>query len=124
MVKYAVLDTMLLYSVIVSANTILLQFYIVVNSSIYNTHLDNNLMKFTIELDTDHTLIDNLNTIEDVLRTQGIMSNTDNLVAITDNPLHDESITLRDDVVLTAVGNQISVLPNASVTVQSDVEDE
>ena len=81
-------------------------------------------MKFTIELDTDNTLIDNLNAIEDSLRQHNIMSNTDNLVAITDNPLHDESITLRDDVVLTAVGNQISVLPNASVTVQDDVEDE
>ena len=81
-------------------------------------------MKFTIELDTSNTLIDNLNAIEDTLRQHNIMSNTDNLVAITDNPLHDESITLRDDVVLTAVGNQISVLPNASVTVQSDVEDE
>ena len=124
MVKYAVLDTMLLYIVIVSANTMVLLLHTIVNSSIYNTHLDNNLMKFTIELDTDHTLIDNLNAIEDTLRQHNIMSNTDNLVAITDNPLHDESITLRDDVVLTAVGNQISVLPNASVTVQSDVEDE
>ena len=79
-------------------------------------------MKFTIELDTDNPLIDNLNTIEDALRTQGIMSNTDNLVAITDNPLHDESITLRDDVVLTAVGNQISVLPNASISVEHSSE--
>ena len=75
-------------------------------------------MKFTIELDTDNTLIDNLNLIEDSLRVNGIMSNTDNLVAITDNPLHDDSITLRDDVVISAVGNQISVQnPNASVDV-------
>ena len=81
-------------------------------------------MQFTITLDTDNTLIDNLNAIEDSLRQHNIMSNTDNLVAITDNPLHDESITLRDDVVLTAVGNQISVLPNADVIVQDDVEDE
>ena len=81
-------------------------------------------MQFTITLDTDNTLIDNLNAIEDSLRQHNIMSNTDNLVAITDNPLHDESITLRDDVVLTAVGNQISVLPNADVTINSDVEDE
>ena len=79
-------------------------------------------MKFTLELDTDNTLIDNLNAIEDSLRTQGIMSNTDNLVAITDNPLHDESITLRDDVVLTAVGNQISVLPNADVSVDNSLD--
>ena len=81
-------------------------------------------MKFTIELDTDNTLIDNLNAIEDTLRQHNIMSNTDNLVAITDNPLHDESITLRDDVVLTAVGNQISVLPNASITVDSTIKDD
>ena len=75
-------------------------------------------MKFTIELDTDNTLIDNLNLIEDSLRVNGIMSNTDNLVAITDNPLHDDSITLRDDVVISAVGNQISVQnPNATVDV-------
>ena len=74
-------------------------------------------MKFSIELDTDNTLIDYLNAIEDSLRSHNIMSDTDNLVAITDNPLHSESITLRDDVVLTAVGNQISVLPNADVTV-------
>jgi ribulose 1,5-bisphosphate synthetase/thiazole synthase len=79
-------------------------------------------MQFTITLDTDNTLIDNLNAIEDSLRVQGIMSNTDNLVAITDNPLHSDSITLRDDVVLTAVGNQISVLPNADVTIDSAFE--
>lgn len=79
-------------------------------------------MKFSIELDTSNTLIDNLNTIEDALRSQGIMSNTDNLVAITDNPLHAESITLRDDVVLTAVGNQISVLPNADITVDHSIK--
>ena len=79
-------------------------------------------MKFSIELDTDNSLIDNLNAIEDSLRSHNIMSDSDNLVAITDNPLHDESITLRDDVVLTAVGNQISVLPNADVTIDNSKE--
>ena len=79
-------------------------------------------MKFNIELDTDNSLIDNLNAIEDSLRSHNIMSDSDNLVAITDNPLHDESITLRDDVVLTAVGNQISVLPNADVTIDNSKE--
>jgi len=78
-------------------------------------------MKFTIELDTDNSLLDNLNTIEDTLRTQGIMTHTDNLVAITDNPLHDDSITLRDDVVISAVGNQISVMPTADVSVSTSV---
>ena len=80
-------------------------------------------MKFSIELDTDNTLLDTLNSIEDSLRSQGVLSNTDNLVAITDNPLHDSSITIREDVTLTALGNQISVLPNADVTVQDSEKD-
>ena len=80
-------------------------------------------MKFTIELDTDNTLLDNLNKVEDSLRQHNIMGNTDNLVAITDNPLHDTSITIREDVTLTALGNQISVLPNADVTVDNSKED-
>ena len=74
-------------------------------------------MKFTIELDTDHSLIDNLNQIEHTLREQLVLSNTDNLVAITDNPIHPDSITLREDVVISAVGDQISVVnPNSSVS--------
>ena len=81
-------------------------------------------MKFSIELDTDNTLLDTLNSIEDSLRQHNIMSNTDNLVAITDNPLHDQSITIREDVTLTALGNQISVLPNADVTVEDSNEDD
>ena len=81
-------------------------------------------MKFSIELDTDNTLLDTLNSIEDSLRSQGVLSNTDNLVAITDNPLHDSSITIREDVTLTALGNQISVLPNADVTVDNSSEDD
>ena len=80
-------------------------------------------MKFSIELDTNNTLLDTLNSIEDSLRSQGVLSNTDNLVAITDNPLHDKSITIREDVTLTALGNQISVLPNADVTVQDSEKD-
>ena len=96
------------------------QFYIVVNSSIKLIQLQEINMKFSIELDTDNTLLDTLNSIEDSLRSQGVLSNTDNLVAITDNPLHDKSITIREDVTLTALGNQISVLPNADVTVNKD----
>ena len=74
-------------------------------------------MQFTINIDTDKSLIDNLNAIEDSLRTHNIMGSSDNLVAITDNPLHPDSITLREDVVISAVGNQISVMPNADVIV-------
>ena len=73
-------------------------------------------MQFIITLDTDNTLIDNLNTIESTLRAQSILSDTDSLVAITDNPIHPQSITLRDDVVISAVGDQISVVnPKADV---------
>ena len=75
-------------------------------------------MKFTIELDTDNTLIDNLNIIEDSLRSNSVLTQSDNLVAITDNPIHPDSITLREDVVISAVGDQISVVnPNAIVDV-------
>ena len=75
-------------------------------------------MKFTIELDTDNTLIDNLNIIEDALRSNSVLTQSDNLVAITDNPIHPDSITLREDVVISAVGDQISVVnPNATVDV-------
>ena len=75
-------------------------------------------MKFTIELDTDNTLIDNLNIIEESLRTNSVLTQSDNLVAITDNPIHPDSITLREDVVISAVGDQISVVnPSASVDV-------
>ena len=75
-------------------------------------------MKFTIELDTLNTLIDNLNIIEDSLRHNSVLSQSDNLVAITDNPIHPDSITLREDVVISAVGDQISVVnPNATVDV-------
>ena len=94
----------------------------VVNNSILYTQSGNKHMKFTIELDTDNTLLDNLNAVEDSLRTHNIMGNTDNLVAITDNPLHDTSITIREDVTLTALGNQISVMPNADVTVDNTLD--
>ena len=75
-------------------------------------------MKFSIELDTDNTLIDNLNIIEESLRTNSVLTQSDNLVAITDNPIHPDSITLREDVVISAVGDQISVVnPSATVDV-------
>ena len=50
MVKYAVLDTVLLYIIIVSANTMVSLLHTIVNSSIYNTHLELKHMKFTIQL--------------------------------------------------------------------------
>jgi len=78
--------------------------------------------KHSIELDTEGSLIDNLNSVESLLRHIGVLSSTDNLLVITDNNIGENSITIRDDVTLTALGNQISVLPNADVTLDSAFE--
>ena len=78
-------------------------------------------MKFTIELDREATLLDNLNTIEDALRRHYVLKDSDSLIAITDNPIHPQSITLKDDVVISAVGDQISVVnPKADISTDSD----
>ena len=79
--------------------------------------------KHSIELDTEGSLIDNLNSVESLLRQIGVLSVTDNLLVITDNNIGENSITIRDDVTLTALGNQISVLPNADVSVDSSIRD-
>ena len=79
--------------------------------------------KHSIELDTEGSLIDNLNSVESLLREIGVLSSTDNLLVITDNNIGENSITIRDDVTLTALGNQISVMPNADVTIDNTSED-
>ena len=78
--------------------------------------------KVSIELDTEGSLIDNLNAVESLLREVGILSSTDNLLVITDSQVGENSITIRDDVTLTALGDQISVLPNADVSLDSAFE--
>ena len=75
--------------------------------------------KVSIELDTEGSLIDNLNAVESLLREVGILSSTDNLLVITDSQVGENSITIRDDVTLTALGDQISVMPNADVTLDT-----
>ena len=78
--------------------------------------------KVSIELDTEGSLIDNLNAVESLLREVGILSSTDNLLVITDSQVGENSITIRDDVTLTALGDQISVMPNAQVILDSTFE--
>jgi len=78
--------------------------------------------KVSIELDTEGSLIDNLNAVESLLREVGILSVTDNLLVITDSQVGENSITIRDDVTLTALGDQISVMPNADVSLDSAFE--
>ena len=75
--------------------------------------------KVSIELDTEGSLIDNLNAVESLLREVGILSSTDNLLVITDSQVGENSITIRDDVTLTALGDQISVMPNADVSLDT-----
>jgi len=75
--------------------------------------------KVSIELDTEGSLIDNLNAVESLLREVGILSITDNLLVITDSQVGENSITIRDDVTLTALGDQISVMPNADVSLDT-----
>ena len=75
--------------------------------------------KVSIELDTEGSLIDNLNAVESLLRDVGILSVTDNLLVITDSQVGENSITIRDDVTLTALGDQISVMPNADVSLDT-----
>ena len=75
--------------------------------------------KVSIELDTEGSLIDNLNAVESLLREVGILSVTDNLLVITDSQVGENSITIRDDVTLTALGDQISVMPNADVSLDT-----
>ena len=75
--------------------------------------------KVSIELDTEGSLIDNLNAVESLLRDVGILSSTDNLLVITDSQVGENSITIRDDVTLTALGDQISVMPNADVSLDT-----
>jgi hypothetical protein len=79
--------------------------------------------KHSIELDTEGSLIDNLNSVESLLRDIGVLSSTDNLLVITDNNIGENSITIRDDVTLTALGNQISVMPNADVSLEHSITD-
>ena len=78
--------------------------------------------KVSIELDTEGSLIDNLNAVESLLREVGVLSSTDNLLVITDSQVGENSITIRDDVTLTALGDQISVMPNAQVSLDSTFE--
>ena len=72
-------------------------------------------MKFTIELDREATLLDNLNKIEDALRRHYLLKDTDSLIAITDNPIDPTSVTIRDGITISALnsnnsGETLSVL--------------
>ena len=86
-------------------------------------------MKYQLQLDTEATLLDNLNAVEDSLRENGIMNHKDTLIAITDNPLDPSSITIAEGITISALDNPnsaevLSVMPHdgSSITLSDKAE--
>ena len=82
-------------------------------------------MKYSIEIDSTKSLLDNLNTIEDSLRDKGIMTEKDTLIAITDNPLDPSSVTISEGITISALDNPntsevLSVMPHDGSSVTLD----
>ena len=82
-------------------------------------------MKYSIEIDSTKSLLDNLNTIEDSLRDKGIMTEKDTLIAITDNPLDPSSVTISEGITISALDNAntsevLSVMPHDGSSVTLD----
>ena len=82
-------------------------------------------MKYQIEIDTDSTLLENLNCVEDSLRDKGIMTESDTLIAITDNPLDPSSVTISEGITISALDNPntsevLSVMPHDGSSVTLD----
>ena len=65
-------------------------------------------MKFTITLDTDKSLLANLNSVEGSLRENGLLESGDSLIAITDNPLDPSSVTIGSGITVSALGKEDS----------------
>ena len=82
-------------------------------------------MKYQIEIDTDSTLLENLNCVEDSLRDKGILKESDTLIAITDNPLDPSSVTISEGITISALDNPntsevLSVMPHDGSSVTLD----
>ena len=83
-------------------------------------------MKYQLEIDTEKTLLENLNSVEDSLRDKGILKESDTLIAITDNPLDPSSVTISEGITISALENPntselLSVMPSdgSSVTIDT-----
>lgn len=63
-------------------------------------------MKFTLTLDTDKSLLANLNSVEGSLRENGLLNEGDSLIAITDNPLDPSSVTIGSGITVSALGKE------------------
>ena len=91
-------------------------------------------MKYSIEIDSEATLLENLNVVEDSLRDKGILKESDTLIAITDNPLDPSSVTISEGITISALDNPntsevLSVMPHDgssvtldTVTAESDLD--
>ena len=83
-------------------------------------------MKYQIEIDTEATLLETLNSIEASLRENAVMLEKDTLIAITDNPLDPSSVTISEGITISALDNPntsevLSVMPHdgSSVTLET-----
>ena len=82
-------------------------------------------MKYQLEIDTEKTLLENLNSVEDSLRSKGILKESDTLIAITDNPLDPSSVTISEGITISALDNPntsevLSVMPHDGSSVTLD----
>ncbi len=82
-------------------------------------------MKYQLEIDTEATLLENLNAVEDSLRESGILKESDTLIAITDNPLDPSSVTISEGITISALDNPhtsevLSVMPHDGSSVTLD----
>ena len=82
-------------------------------------------MKYSIEIDSEATLLENLNVVEDSLRDKGILKESDTLIAITDNPLDPSSVTISEGITISALDNPntsevLSVMPHDGSSVTLD----
>ena len=62
-----------------------------------------NTQKYSLELDTEAPLLQNLNAVEALLRELDILKQSDSLIAITDNPLDPTSVTIGEGITISAL---------------------
>ena len=82
-------------------------------------------MKHQLLIDTEATLLENLNAVEASLREHSILKESDTLIAITENPLDPSSVTISEGITISALDNPntsevLSVMPHDGSSVTLD----
>ena len=82
-------------------------------------------MKHQLLIDTEATLLENLNAVEASLREHSILKESDTLIAITDNPLDPSSVTISEGITISALDSPntsevLSVMPHDGSSVTLD----